>query len=178
MCKRSWGVSESTDCIIVQSDWGFKHSIKAEQSCTADVYKKTCCKFRSDLELIHAQFFFFPSLTLTRSHPSHGSHRCWQWWLWNEFSMNKGFSFKLNSAWQKTTMLWALLGLYLFTASPYFLPLLFFWIHRAHHFLWVSASLVFSPPTDLMTIEINFPWTPFLCEFKILMGSEMLQIFS
>lgn len=93
-------------------DLGFKYSIKAEQSLTVDVYQEDCCKFRSDLCLL----FFTP---LSLSHPSHESHRCWLWWLGNEFSMNEGYSLNLNpSAWQKTAMLSAFFCLYLFTACP------------------------------------------------------------
>ena len=37
-----------------------------------------------------------PFLPDTTPQPSPGSHRCWQWWLWNELPLNEGFSLCLN----------------------------------------------------------------------------------
>lgn len=58
-------------------------------------------------------FFFFLLSHNTPPQPttSLGSHRCWQWRLWNELSPNEAFSLGVNpSAWQQTTALSASSG--------------------------------------------------------------------
>ncbi len=117
-----------------------------------------------------------PSPTDTVS-PSLGSHRCWQWWLWNEFSLNEGFSLNLNpSAWQKTTMLSAFFGLYLFTSSPWSLSPLFssLFLNLASLVLFFSAShsLVSFSRThdDKNALSCDAAWT-FSSEYKTLMWS-------
>lgn len=97
--------------------------------------------------------------------PSLGSHRCWQWWLWNEFSLNEGFSLNLNpAAWQETTMLSAFFGLNLFSPSPYSLSLLFSppIMSVPHLFFSVSLSHVFVPEHNTNALRCDVAWAFFL----------------